>query len=342
MFTLAPILWQLPNVWISWDIAICLPSRIFGKGGILALKQSQIESLSITTDCVCNDAEYQAGLYELKSLKHLCWRVPSLEAARDLSAMIYVNSDTLRHLEVDLVDSGNVDSYVSGPPYEAGPDGLAHSHLFWREFLGKISGPAYPALQTLCLTQVDLRKRSVRALDFNVLRTLKLRDCVGWKSFLRDAVQLRSPVGLKTLELQARFNRINYAPHNWTPGSVPGDNWDPNVGWKAGEVVSNFLAAFTGLKELYVNLKGPSLFDKLWPGVIAHSATLERFVHDLRTLNHSVDFAYLLDTPTGEGIVFTLPLDELRFQLRAEGLSIWPEHLLVSVPENNRYGDEHT
>ena len=284
------------------------------------MHQSQLESLSIITDCSCYEVEYypKGGLHKLKSLKRLCWRAPNPGYICDLTDMIYTNAVSLQHLEVDLVSWEYVGSERRLDPYQDGPGGLADSLRFWRAPEGKISGPTLPALQTLCLTEVGLGKASAGVFDFSMLRTLKLRNCDKWDRLLEDAVRLRLPIGLKILEIHARHDRT-VVIQGYHREEVP----------NADEILLKFLAAFNGLEELYVGLEGTVLFDKILPGLLAHRATLKRFVHDLRTVGGHPDPEHPLNA------ISSLDDDESvrlldQFQLRAMGLSLNPAQL-VSV-----------
>lgn len=227
-----------------------------------------------------------------------------------LGETIHRNAETLQYLEVDLVSWESVGRYSFLYSYDDGPKNLSHSRFFWRAPEGKISGPAYPALQALCLTELGLTADAVTLFDFNVLRTLKLRNVEKWDTLLENAVRQRLPIGLKTLEIQVK------------PGPLSSG---------ADEVLSNFLAAFEGLEELYVGLQGPLPASLLWPGVINHRETLKRFVHHLRTVDHDPDRRQELDEADlglNVGDAFLGSFDE--FQLEAMGLSIGPEDM-VSV-----------
>lgn len=278
------------------------------------MKQSLIESLSLTTDGSCYESvDYvKVGLSSLTKLKRLRWRGPDCDDIHTLSDMIHTNAENLEHLEVDLLSWKALGRYMGLSPYDDGPRGLAHSIRFWRAPGGKISGPTYPALRTLCLTEVSLKMKSVRVFDFSVLRNLKLRNCEKWDDFLENVVRLRLPIGLKTLEVHAR------------PGLLNCD---------ADEVLSKFLAAFDGLEELYVGIQGPLPYNFLWTGVVAHCATLKRFVHHLRTVDHDPDYIDELDEGDlgwGDADEFLKCLD--KFGLEAMGLSINAEDM-VSASE---------
>lgn len=277
------------------------------------MKQPKIESLSITTDCTCYESvdDVELGLTTLTKLKRLRWRAPDCADIHTLSDMIHTNAKTLKYLEVDLVNWERIGYYCSRNPYDDGPRGLEHWIRLWRVPEGKFWGSKHTALQTLCLTEVALSRESVGVLDFGVLRTLRLRNCERWDSFLEHAVGLHLPIGLKTLEVTVK------------PGLLSCD---------ADEVLSRFLKAFDGLEELYVGIESPLPFNELWPGVIAHHATLKRFVHHQRTgegfhphLTQEVDADLLLDP----GDAFLQTFD--RFQLEAMGLSINPEDLVSAL-----------
>lgn len=313
-------LWPSANFSLSWDTGTCITNHIFGYGGIIALHQSQLESLSITTDCSCDEVEYypKGGLYGLKSLKRLCWRAPNFRYIDDLTDMIYANAGSLQHLEVDLVSWERVGSCMRLNPFKDGPGGLADSLRFWRVPEGKIANPTHPVLQTLCLTEVGLSKEAVGVFDFGVLRTLKLRNCDKWDMLLEEAVRLCLPIGLKTLEIHTRYNRLYHI-----------ESYEGEEVWNGGEVLLKFLAAFSGLEELSVGLEGTPVFDKILPGLLGHRATLKRFVHDLRTV--SGQWA-LERVPSADSSLdddeFARLLDQ--FQLEAMGLSLNPAQL-VSV-----------
>lgn len=279
---------------------------------MICFTQSQIESLSITTDCACDDVEFypQGGLYELKRLKRLCWRAPRGGFIPDLSVMICNNAETLRYLEVDLVSWERAEHYARQGSSADDPSDPTRSYCFWRIPEGKISGPNYPVLQTLCLTEVALPRDAVGVFDIGVLQTLRLRNCGGWDVFLKDIVRLCLPIGLKTLEILAK------------PGMLTCD---------ADEVLSKFLAAFNGLEELYVCLQGPLPTNLVWPGVINHRATLKRFVHHLRMVDLDSEFNQEIDEADlglNVGDAFLESLDKI--QLEAMGLSIGPQDMVSS------------
>lgn len=232
--------------------------------------------------------------------------------------MIYANAGSLQNLEVDLVSWERVGSCMQLNPFKDGPGGLADSLRFWRVPEGKIGNPTHPVLQTLCLTEVGLSKETVGVFDFGVLQTLKLRNCDKWDVLLEEAARLRLPIGLKTLEIHTRYNRLYHI-----------ESYEGEEVWNGGEVLFKFLAAFSGLEELSVGLEGTPVFDKILPGLLGHRATLKRFVHDLRTVS---DRWALERVPSADSSLdddeFARLLDQ--FQLEAMGLSLNPAQL-VSV-----------
>lgn len=252
------------------------------------------------------------GFHGLKSLRRLRWRAPGTTFIRELSGMIHRNAETLQHLEVDLVRLDILEYYMHERSlYEDSPHGFAHSIGFWRVPQGKISGPTYPALQTLCLTEVGLTAAAVTDFDFSVLRTLKLRNVDDWDAFLENAVRMRLPIALKTLEIHAR------------PSSLDHDE---------DEVLLKFLTTFDGLEELYISLRGPRPTNLFWEGVINHRATLKKLVHHLRLFNRSQNSLQELDE-TELGLNFGgVFLDSFeKFQLKAMGLSLRPEDMVSAL-----------
>lgn len=252
------------------------------------------------------------GLQELKSLRRLRWRAPGTGFVRDLSGMMNRNAETLQYLEVDLVSWDILDFWMSERLlYEDLPEHLPSSMGFWQAPEGKISGPTYPALQTLCLTELPLDAEAVRAFDFNVLRTLTLRNVENWDALLDNAVRQRLPIALKTLEIHAR------------PFSLDHDE---------DEILLKFLTAFDGLEELYISLRGPRPTNLVWEGVINHRATLKKLVHHLRSLNSGTDWWGGLDeTELGLNIGNEF-LDSLdKFKLGAMGLSLRPEDAVSAL-----------
>lgn len=273
------------------------------------------------TDPNCDEVDLYpeaGGLYIPTDLKRLSWRGPAPLFITSLSEMIAKNAETLQHLEVDLLSWDRVSQDMRAE-HDDGPHGLVHSIGFWQAPEGKISGPTYPALQTLCLAEIPLTADAVTLFDFNVLRTLKLRNCEKWDILLDKAVQLGLPIGLKTLELRVK------------PGKL-----DSN----SDEVLSKFLTAFNGLEELYVCLQGPLPTNLLWAGVINHRATLKRFVHHLRHLipdEHHPNLQLELDEADvglNVGDAFLQSLD--RFPLEAIGFSVGAEDI-VSASKGGRY-----
>lgn len=289
------------NSWTSWNTGTCLPVRIFGPGGIIDTKQPQIESLSLITDCTCSASELDSadGLSGLTKLKRLCWRAPGCDFVDNLRDMIKTNAENLEYIELDLVNWGRFKQSIG----------------FWQWIFPLV---AYPALQTLCLTEVALSKKTIRALDFGTLRTLKLRNCKGWDILLEKAVQLRRPVRLRTLEI------------------LEGSGMDS---FDSLYTISRFLDTFDGLEELYVSVAGPEDVADLWDGVIAHRATLKRFVHHQRIIETDFDSEHFEKEFDLMDLGCRYPSDVDRWkdidklQLEAIGLSALPE-FLVSAPRD--------
>lgn len=245
-------------------------------------------------------------------MRRLRWRAPGTGFVRDLSGMIHRNAETLQYLEVDLVSWDTLDFWTNERLlYEDLPERLPSSFGFWQAPEGKISGPTYPALQTLCLTELPFDAEAVKAFDFNVLRTLRLRNVENWDALLDHAVRLRLPIALKTLEIHARPISLDH---------------DEDV------ILLKFLTAFDGLEELYISLRGPRPTNLVWEGVINHRATLKKLVHHLRSLNPGQDWWGGLDeTELGlnVGDAFLDSLD--KFKLEATGLSIRPEDAVSAL-----------
>ena len=104
-------------------------------------------------------------------------------------------------------------------------------------------------------------------LNISTLRSLRLVNCSDTLRFLRRIVRSGQPLQLKSLEL---------SPH------LEDDimEWQTVQGNHNGETfgVEDFLAAFSGLQNLALRLRGEAKWSKIMSAIMGHTQTLERLV----------------------------------------------------------------
>ncbi|KAK3897443.1 AAA family ATPase, partial [Staphylotrichum tortipilum] len=124
----------------------------------------------------------------------------------------------------------------------------------------------FPSISTLSLTGVPLTAAMAHALGFNTLRSLTIRDCLGWREFLTRVAESGLPAQLKAFQICDR------------------DGQDPESGL-GHTVIADFLSAFEGLEELFISHHGPEHALELWRRVAHHRATLKNFVYHRRAVS---------------------------------------------------------
>jgi hypothetical protein len=133
-------------------------------------------------------------------------------------------------------------------------------------------------LRHLKLTRLPLRDEVTRevvtpaSISFNALRSLTLRMCPYWISFLSQAPESGILPKLRKLEILDFY--LN------TSGETAG---------RKIAAVATLLDSFKGLEELFISHCEPTSALEFWEHVSGHEATLKLFVHHQRTRDQDED-----------------------------------------------------
>lgn len=249
----------------------CIPESILGREGIINRSQNKIRNLNLTTDWQCyrNDPFWLTSgcgkrstlsLKGLTNIRKFCWKAPHEEDLYALSSAVNANKQHLEALELDFIEWDS----SAGRPFRYGdiaPDVCP--------LLGNVlhlspvrAAPIFPNLRELSLSEAAIGPKLALAIDFNVLKVLKLRGCYGWSDFLDHLTTSRLTIHITVFELLASANR--------SPDTEIRDT-----------TIHDFLASFKGLQELYLLASTP-----WWPGrkfcnVLAnHQSTLRHCILD--------------------------------------------------------------
>lgn len=302
----------------------CIPSDILGANGIIPLKQTLLESLSLTTDSTCDqsyDADCDIELSSFCKLQSLSWRAPNAVNIEALSVVIPKNSAHLQKLELDFVNWPELrDSLALYSDDEDENDITAENYFAAQVLRLNIRSPRIllPAIRVLSLSQVPLVAEMASAINFDTVASLTLRSCPAWDKFLGRVLELNLPIKLRALEIQ--------------------ESDDVASGW--GEhILASFLDAFEGLEELSISHLGPTDAIELWDHTIHHQTTLKRFVYHQRIINiddessnleEEEDFPYLTILGPSMQRIRENPLQNplARLDLECIGLACIPGRLV--------------
>ncbi|KAM6536606.1 hypothetical protein FALCPG4_002595 [Fusarium falciforme] len=230
-----------------------------------------------------------------------------------LGTVIEKNADHLEHLELDLLYTDSSSSHVQAHVQRHGGDD--HPRYFGNilKLHEHTAQPIFQSLTSLVLTNVPLGPAMVGMINFEVLRSLTLRLCLGWARFTQRIVKTRPPVKLKTLEL-----------HHGLSTQVK------NSQLKVEELID----VCGGLEELFLNLSRPDDARSIWKHITRHEASLKRLVlhyraqerHASGVLGLETDLPSLGLTEHGNTIYYPPepnPLQELK--LECISLCCFPE-----------------
>jgi hypothetical protein len=249
----------------------CVPIEILGPRGYFARKQDRIESIRLITDPSCDidiASDFPVDLSAFQNLKSISWK--GLRIEQDIASLgkaMQRNRDQLLELELDLFDW-----YKMVESLEIDEDDTGSRNYFVHGVLGLHPDDAkimFPALQVLSLSAVSLRSAGeelARALDINLLQSLKLRLCPGWEEFLDCLTCSGRPIMLKTLEVQSSERLEDMCSDG------------------AGEL-SAFVDTFQGLRELFISINGPVWSLDILRSAIRHKSTLRRFAYHVRSID---------------------------------------------------------
>ena len=256
---------------ISWEMGHCVPIEILGPQGYFARKQEQIESIRLITDPSCDNdiaSDFPVDLAAFRNLKSISWK--GLRVEQDFTSLgkaMQRNRYKVLELELDLFDWDEMAESL-----DIDEDDTGSYNYFVHGVLGIRPDDAditFPALQVLSLSAVSLRsagKELARALDINLLQSLKLRLCPGWEEFLDCLACSGHPIMLKNLEVQS---------------SEP----VADVGSDGARELSAFVDAFQGLRELFISIDGPVYSQDILRSAIRHKSTLRRFAYHVRSID---------------------------------------------------------
>ena len=255
----------------------CVPTSVLGPLGVLTTTQRNLETIKLVTDATCpwNTADVvgRLSLASFPRLKNLSWK--GLSSQGDIESLVEVlteRSDQLEELEIDLshrYDAFRVHGGVGIFQLDAiaGGEFAAILNLSERE-TGTFSKLRKLTLSSVCLAagngQTTTLKRvhnSQKVFDFGSLTSLCLSDCPGWNLLLMVLTAGPQPIRLTRLEIQVRNSILSY---NDTT------------------IISHFLRAFRGLRELSVYTCDFVDATLLWKALAHHQATLTRFSHHKR------------------------------------------------------------
>ncbi|RSL48004.1 hypothetical protein CEP51_015698 [Fusarium floridanum] len=270
----------------SWDLGTCVPPEILGVNGVVPLRQSSLQSLSLITDPTCrddHDAECEIDLSSFCKLQSLSWRGPNSDNLDALTVALRSNSTHLRELELDFVNWPELREYLGYfSDDEDDMDGIKGTDYFAYAVLGlnkRSPRPLFPTIRVLFLSQVPLSAAMAHAFNFDTLTSLTLRMCPNWDQFVGRVMELNHPIKLKKLEIQE----------------------SDDVTYECSEdSILDFLDAFEGLEELFVSQAGPAPALRLWDHVARRHSQLKRFVGHQRTINtdeNSPNFEKPCDLP---------------------------------------------
>ncbi|KAM5346293.1 hypothetical protein ACJ41O_009298 [Fusarium nematophilum] len=152
------------------------------------------------------------------------------------------NAHHLQELELDLVNWKRHQNYEGDDPDEK--KGAGYFGYLWKRHLDPgTPTPHLAALTPLSLSHVLVAPALVDGINFDRLRSLTLRSCPGWSSFIKRAAKLGSALRLKTLEIEG--HGASYIP----PELV---------------AVRALLDAFLGLESINLSVEGSAKVLPLW------------------------------------------------------------------------------
>ncbi|KAM5527331.1 hypothetical protein FOXYSP1_20203 [Fusarium oxysporum f. sp. phaseoli] len=287
----------------SWEMGTCIPASVLGPSGIINKCQSTLRNLNLITDWQCYrtdpfwltsgcEKRSELSLQGLKDLRRLCWKAPHEEDLFALSCVVDTNKRHLEALELDFIEwdtsAGRSFRYGNETP-DVCP--LLGDVLHLSPIAG---GAIFPKLQELSLSEAAIGPKLALAIDFNVLRVLKLRGCYGWCEFLEHLTASRVKLEITTFELIAAGDK--------SPAVEIRD-----------DTINEFLASFTGLQELYLLVSAPWFPCGQFSSAIAnHRATLRQCVLDGLWENIPEEpERRMLAAPFGEGFLGILDLQAI-------------------------------
>ncbi|CAG9986245.1 unnamed protein product [Clonostachys byssicola] len=262
----------------SWDLGTCIPAEILGQNGILPQKHPKLQSLSVSSDFLCNRGG-KISVSAFRSLQRLRWRAPNRSQVDALSEAIENNASHLKELEIDfarwltLKDTisypyGGLGGGISRKVFGVGPQGLYTEVTQLAGIPSPPQGIIFKEIRSLSLTEVPLTADLARAINFETLQSLKLRTCPDWFDFLNALVEDKVKINLKAFELTDDLGEYQKTNDQYYAASVAS--------------MAAFLASFKGLEQLHLAAFGSQDSAAAWKGYARdHGEILKSFVaHD--------------------------------------------------------------
>ncbi|EEU43788.1 uncharacterized protein NECHADRAFT_82939 [Fusarium vanettenii 77-13-4] len=210
----------------SWEMGTCVPEEILAEKGILGRMHPTIQSLRLITDPECpRGACEPMRLPNFRQLKRLSWTGPNAAYLLELGHLIIKNSQHLQEVEIDLLDWDKVES-INGYYDDSDSDGWGtDSDDYWmdssrngdkkagvfaciwnRHMHTTTPRPIFNALTKLSLPHVRVGPGLIGEMNIGLLRSLTLRSCLKWTSFLEYAPKLNVVLKLKELEIEDHYD----------------------------------------------------------------------------------------------------------------------------------------
>ncbi|RTE84721.1 hypothetical protein BHE90_000716 [Fusarium euwallaceae] len=271
----------------SWEMGTCVPEEIFAEKGILGRMHPTIQSLRLITDPECpRGACEPMPLPNFRQLKSLSWKGPNATYLLELGHLIIKNSQHLQEVEIDLLDWERVEE-INGYYDDSDSDGWGtdsddywmdssrngdkkagfFAHIWSQHLKTTTPRPIFNALTKLSLSHVRVGPGLIDEMNMGLLRSLTLRSCPRWTSFLEYAPKLNVALNLKELEIEDH-----------------GDWPDP----PSLSTLWGFLDSFLGLEKLYLSFQ--ELIGILPPcgHISRHRDTLQRLAQYDGVVNNTL------------------------------------------------------
>ncbi|KAJ3460287.1 hypothetical protein MRS44_011154 [Fusarium solani] len=236
------------------EMGTCVREEILAEKGILGRMHPTIQSLRLITDPECpRGACEPMRLPNFRQLKSLSWKGPNAAYLLELGHLIIKSSQHLQEVEIDLLDWERVEEingYYDDSDSEGWATGSADSWMdssrngdkkagffacIWKWHLRTTTPrPIFNALTKLPLSHVRVGPGLIDEMNIGLLRSLTLRSCPKWTSFLEYAPKVNVALKLKELEIEDHGDWPN----------------PPRLSTLWG-----FLDSFSGLQKLYLSFE---------------------------------------------------------------------------------------
>ena len=250
-------------------MGVCLPpvpddsfaTDILTTDGYITKYQTKLTSLSIIDDAGCAWSYRLPCLDNFTDLRHLSWKGLRLGyKIQDLCHVFRFISHRLEPLELEIYTSCDVNqaNWSYDPETRLrGPTNLMKAMLGCSV---KTIPVAYPSLRYLSFSNADLRpsgRSSLDAIDFTLLRSLKIHDCLGVSKLL-----LQTPPDLQLDVLHITAGDQHKRRHH--------------------TILADFMSKVRGLKEVCLLIYPGMQSQYYWAALMGHTSTLNRLAYHER------------------------------------------------------------